>query len=400
MLRGLAGTLRRGLRDRAASCRRRSSPPRTPRRARRRSPRSGRRAGRGAERSAAGGRSRGTPCIIGVAQRTWHLRGDEQAPEPLAMADRGGRGRRPPTPEPAATCWPRSTACRSCTARAGRTTTRPAGWPRRSASTPRHRSTRASAARSRSSSCRRGRRRSCDGGSTSAVVVGRRGARHGAPAEEGGRACRVVAPRSREEAVPVRGAVPPGRGRARGVPGVARRSRSATSPVGPTSASTPDEYRARHRRADGADDRDRGGQPQRVVPGQALGRRAGHADAGRTAWSATRTRSTWCRSWTSTWPPRSSSPATRRPTGSACRPSAACTCGAGRTRTDPVYVAEHPDLGRSPAMRAVCRRRVAARRRRHRRRRPPRPLLVLRRRRCTSRCDALGHRLPATDRGR
>jgi len=26
-----------------------------------------------------------TPCIIGVAQRTWHLAGDEQAPEPLAM---------------------------------------------------------------------------------------------------------------------------------------------------------------------------------------------------------------------------------------------------------------------------------------------------------------------------
>ena len=26
-----------------------------------------------------------TPCIIGVAQRTWHLSGDEQAPEPLAM---------------------------------------------------------------------------------------------------------------------------------------------------------------------------------------------------------------------------------------------------------------------------------------------------------------------------
>jgi acetyl-CoA C-acetyltransferase len=26
-----------------------------------------------------------TPCIIGVAQRTWHLSGEEQAPEPLAM---------------------------------------------------------------------------------------------------------------------------------------------------------------------------------------------------------------------------------------------------------------------------------------------------------------------------
>lgn len=26
-----------------------------------------------------------TPCLIGVAQRTWHLSGDEQAPEPLAM---------------------------------------------------------------------------------------------------------------------------------------------------------------------------------------------------------------------------------------------------------------------------------------------------------------------------
>ncbi len=26
-----------------------------------------------------------TPCIIGVAQRTWHLTGDDLAPEPLAM---------------------------------------------------------------------------------------------------------------------------------------------------------------------------------------------------------------------------------------------------------------------------------------------------------------------------
>ncbi len=26
-----------------------------------------------------------TPCLIGVGQRTWHLSGDEQAPEPLAM---------------------------------------------------------------------------------------------------------------------------------------------------------------------------------------------------------------------------------------------------------------------------------------------------------------------------
>lgn len=42
-----------------------------------------------------------TPCIIGVAQRTWHLTGDEQAPEPLEMqtevvrsaaADAGARG--------------------------------------------------------------------------------------------------------------------------------------------------------------------------------------------------------------------------------------------------------------------------------------------------------------------
>jgi len=42
-----------------------------------------------------------TPCVVGVAQRTWHLSGDEQAPEPLAMqaevvraaaADAGARG--------------------------------------------------------------------------------------------------------------------------------------------------------------------------------------------------------------------------------------------------------------------------------------------------------------------
>ena len=46
-----------------------------------------------------------------------------------------------------------------------------------------------------------------------------------------------------KQAVPVRGAVPPGRGRPRGVPGVARPSRSATWPGGPTSASAPDEHR-------------------------------------------------------------------------------------------------------------------------------------------------------------
>ena len=48
-------------------------------------------------------------------------------------------------------------------------------------------------------------------------------------------------------------------------------------------------------------------------------------------------------------------PATRRPIASVCPSTAASTCGGGPIRHDAVYVAEHPDLWRSPAMAVVLR---------------------------------------------
>ena len=141
----------------------------------------------------------------------------------------------------------------------------------------------------------------------------------------------------------------------------------------------PDEYRRRHRRAAGADDRGRGGQPLRLVPGRAHAPRSSSRRRPRTAWSATRTRSTWCRSWTSTWPPPSSWPATRRPTrlgvpaerrvylrgwAYAHRP------GLRRRARRPVALAGH---GAACSRRALGRPGVG-----HRRRRPPRPVQLLR----------------------
>ena len=170
-----------------------------------------------------------------------------------------------------------------------------------------HAATRASAARCPSSCCRRGGRADrCAGELDVARRRRRRGARHGAPAEEGGGAAGVVAPRSREAAVPVRGAVPPGRGRARGVPGVAHLRRPRRRAPGATSASRPTTTAGRIGDAAGADDRDRGRQPARLVPRGARrptssstptadepdGRLPVHED------------DRW-RSWTSTWPPRS-----------------------------------------------------------------------------------------------
>ena len=95
VLRGLAGTLRRGLRHRAGAVvddlrhrGRQGGAQGVQGEAR---PRTG--------RVADGGRSTApvSPCLIGVGQRTWHLAGDEQAPEPLDMLAEvvaPGRGRR------------------------------------------------------------------------------------------------------------------------------------------------------------------------------------------------------------------------------------------------------------------------------------------------------------------
>ena len=104
------------------------------------------------------------------------------------------------------------------------------------------------------------------------------------------------------------------------------------------------------RRAVGALHAGRRGEPGSVVPDRAVGRRRSSPPTPTTAWSATRTRSTWCRSWTSTW---------RLPCCSTSH-EAADALGVPADRrvylrgwcyaTDPIYVAEHVDLWQSPAM--------------------------------------------------
>ena len=97
-----------------------------------------------------------------------------------------------------------------------------------------------------------------------------------------------------------------------------------------------------------------------------------------TAWSDTRTRSTWCRSWTSTWPAAlllaSHEAADAMGVPADQRVYLRGWCYA----TDPVYVAEHVDLWRSPAMVAAIQCRARGCGGRHRRRRASRPVLLLR----------------------
>ena len=92
-----------------------------------------------------------SPCIIGVAQQTWRPK-EAESPEPLTMWEEisRSRGRHWRT-----TSLRTSTACRSCTARPGSTTTRPARSPERSAGRRHHPG---SAARRRRCACA-GRRR-------------------------------------------------------------------------------------------------------------------------------------------------------------------------------------------------------------------------------------------------
>ena len=85
-----------------------------------------------------------------------------------------------------------------------------------------------------------------------------------------------------------------------------------------------------------------------------------HRPGPSTGWSATRTRSTWCRSWTSTWRPRSCSRRTRPPTRSASRPTSGCTCAGsvlrdrpGVRRRAPRPVAVTRDGGGEPRPRCV-----------------------------------------------
>ena len=126
VLEGLGKELRTAVREGEPSSRARSSRPRTPRRVPRRSPRSGRRSGRAGD----AGRpiDPRSPCIIGVAARTWHPDdvGDARrarAARRCGRRSRAGRGRRL---RRGRRCSQRSTASTSSTARPASTTTRAA----------------------------------------------------------------------------------------------------------------------------------------------------------------------------------------------------------------------------------------------------------------------------------
>ena len=165
-------------------------------------------------------------------------------------------------------------------------------------------STPASAARRRRCSCRTPARAILEGELDLAVITGAEALETVRQAEEGGRAAGVEPPRP-EPAPPFPFEAPfhpaevahevfqawltfP-------VFDIARRARLGVDP---------DDLPPAARRAAGADDRGRGDATRTPGSRRALSaERARHADARRTAWSATRTRSTWCRSWTSTWPP-------------------------------------------------------------------------------------------------
>ena len=101
--------------------------------------------------------------------------------------------------------------------------------------------------------------------------------------------------RRRAIAVPVGVAARSDRGRARGVPGVAHvravRQCAARAQLGIGARRVP----RRDRRDARADDADRGAQSARLVPRRAHARPRSSTRRPTTAWSATRTRSTWCR---------------------------------------------------------------------------------------------------------
>ncbi len=136
VLRGLATDMRRGLQDRVRAGLRWSSAARTPRRDRRPSPRSGRRTGRGSSRPWAIDPRR--PCVIGVAQLVSRPE-DGPCPEPLAMWEQvvrdaaadagadGGRARR--RRQPAGRLLPELAVRRR----------RRAGWPTALGIDPAHR---------------------------------------------------------------------------------------------------------------------------------------------------------------------------------------------------------------------------------------------------------------------
>ena len=205
-----------------------------------------------------------------------------------------------------------------------------------------------------------------------------RGARHQAAAEArrgSGRPGRTGT-RSRRRSRS-RSPFHPGRGRPRGVPGLAdlrRPRRGPPRPPGPRSGRAPPTAR----RAAGPDDRGGGRQPPRLVPGRALGRGADRRRPPTTAWSGYPYTKTWWRSWTSTWPRRCV----------LATHAAADRLGVPADRR--VYLrgwalrhrrrlrGRAPRPGAQPAMAGAAAEALRRGRRRHRRRRPPRPVLVLR----------------------
>ena len=175
------------------------------------------------------------------------------------------------------------------------------------------------------------------------------------------RAAAVEPPRPRGAAVPVRGAVPPGRGRARGVPGVAHLRRSSTSPAAPASASSPTTTARSIGRAAGADDarsrpptrtpgsreRARSSDLITATPEQPHGRLPVHEVHGvghgrRHGGRARRGH------------PRDGRRARR------ARTTSGCTCAAGATPPTRSTSPSTPTCRRSPAMAAASRRRSAA----------------------------------------
>ena len=275
-------------------------------------------------------------------------------------------------------CSTGSTRSTSCTARPGSTTTRSGGCASGSASTPDaalllgHRR-----ARRRRCWCRSRRRGSLRGELDVALVVGRRGARHAAPVQEAGRAVPVLVQARRSGPVPVGGAVPPGRGRARGLPGVADvravRQRAARSP------------RDRARRVPPTRSASSGTGSPRSPPRT---RRPGSRSSGAPTRSSRRRPTTGWSAYPYTKYMISIMDVDMAAAVILVAEETADALGVPRDRrvylrgwqyaTDPVYVAEHPDLWR----RRRCGPRSAPRSRcagvGHRRRRAPRPVLVLR----------------------
>ena len=199
---------------------------------------------------------------------------------------------RPTTPARAATCSARSSRCRSCTASRGSTTTRPAGCATRLGIDPKHRcysgiggTTPQVLVDDAADADRRAAT------STSRVVVRRRGARHGAAAEEGGERPQWSFKPERQAPFPFEAPFHPAEVAHEvfqayttfALWDVARRAHLGVAP---------DEYRALDGRAVRADDRDRGPQPVRVVPGRARRATSWSRRRPTTGWSRTRTRST------------------------------------------------------------------------------------------------------------